>query len=135
MSYYDSSYFNPTTEVVSQSISTTLVWTIIALVLAVVGGITLYFTLFNKNKEGKYKGIISIIYDLVQFKYFIIDDIYRILYLISTIAVTLLSFNFFGNWRFLIFLIGGNIVLRISYEILILFIQLCHDVRNLNNKK
>ena len=57
MSYYDSSYFNPTTEVVSQSISTTLVWTIIALVLAVVGGITLYFTLFNKNKEGKYKGM------------------------------------------------------------------------------
>lgn len=132
MSYYDNSYFTPTT--VQSNITGSLVWTIISLVLAVVGGIALYFTVFSKKNENKYTGFMEVLYNLVHFKYFVIDDLFRILYIISTIAVTLLSFNYIGNWKFLIILLGGNLGLRISYESFMLFIELCHNVRNISNK-
>ena len=50
-----------------------LIWSIIALVLAIVGGIALYFTVFSKKNDGKYTGIMAKLYDLVQFKYFVIE--------------------------------------------------------------
>ena len=137
MNYYDPNYFSNQTNVAraTNAISGQIIWTIIALVLAVVGGIVLYFTIFNQKNEGKYKGVMAVLYDLVHFRYFVIDDLFRILYIISVLAITLLSFSFIGKWQFLVLLIGGNLGLRISYELMMLFLGLCHDVRNLSNKK
>lgn len=132
MSLYDSSYYNAP-KVVS-GVTGSLIWTIIALVLAFVGGITLYFTVFNKKNESKYKGFMAVLYDLVHFRYFVIDDLARIFYIVSALAVTLLSFNFIGKWQFLVMLLGGNLALRITYEFMMLFINLCHDVRDINSK-
>lgn len=132
MQYYDPNY-NVTTGVPS-AVPAIFVWTIISLVLAVVGGIVLYFTVFNKKKEGKYKGILGFLYDLIHFRYFVIDDIVRIAYLVGVIAITLLSFNYIGNWQFLVILIGGNLSLRLSFELIMLFMGLCHDVRDMNKK-
>ena len=134
MSYYDDSYFVGTPEVVKASIDSSLVWMIIALVVAVIGGIALYFTVFNKKNDGKYNGFMAKLYDLVHFKYFVIDDLFRVLYLISAIAVTLLSLQYLANWRFLVILVGGNLALRISFEFFMLFMELCHNVRNIANK-
>ena len=135
MNYYDNSYYYPTTTAVKSAVTGSLIWTIIALVLAVVGGIVLYFTVFSKKNENKYNGVMRVLYDLVQFKYFVIDDIYRILYIVSVLAVTLLSFNYIGKWQFLVILIGGNLVLRVTFECFMLFINLCHNVRDMANKK
>ena len=134
MSYYDNSYFKPV-ESVASKVSPTLGWSIISIVVAVIGGIVLYYTIFNKTNNNKYKGFMKKLYDLVHYQYFVIDDLSKILYIIMTIAVTLLSFNYIGNWKFLIVLVGGNLLLRISFEFLMLFIRLCSDVRELNNKK
>ena len=135
MAYYDNSYFNkPDVTSVTTGVNGQLVWTIIALVLAVVGGIVLYFTVFSKKNDGKYTGFMGTLYDLVHFKYFVIDDLFRILYIMSVLGVTLLSLNYIGKWQFLVVLLGGNLVLRISYEFMMLFIELCHNVRNISNK-
>lgn len=135
MSYYDSSYFNnPTVTTVTSNITGQLIWTIIAIVISIVGGIALYFTVFSKKNDEKYKGVMSIVYNLVHFKYFVIDDIFRILYIISVLFITLYSFSFIGKWQFLVILVGGNLLLRISYEFMMLFMELCHNVRNISNK-
>lgn len=135
MSYYDSSYFNnPTVTTATSHITGQLIWTIIAIVISIVGGIALYFTVFSKKNDEKYKGVMSIVYNLVHFKYFVIDDIFRILYIISVLFITLYSFNFIGRWQFLVILLGGNLLLRISYEFMMLFMELCHNVRNISNK-
>ena len=133
MGYYDTDYFNTPTTV--SRVTGSLVWTIIALVLAIGGGIVLYFTVFSKKNENKYTGFMQKLYNFVHFKYFVIDDLFKILYMVSALSVTLLSLNFIGHWQFLVYLIGGNIVLRISYELFILFIDLCHNVRDIANKK
>ena len=135
MSYYDSSYFNnPTVTTVTSNITGQLIWTIIAIVISIVGGIALYFTIFSKKNDEKYKGVMAVLYNLVHFKYFVIDDIFRILYIISVLFITLYSFSFIGKWQFLVILLGGNLLLRISYEFMMLFMELCHNVRNISNK-
>ena len=135
MSYYDNSYFNTPTANVVNSINSQLIWTIIAIVLSIVGGIVLYFTIFSKKNDEKYTGFMKILYDLVHFKYLVIEDIFRILYIISVLAIILLSFNYIGKWQFLVILVGGNLILRISYEFMMLFIELSHNVRDISNKK
>ncbi len=130
MDLYDFDYVAPTTNQITFSV----VWTIISIVVAIIGGITLYFTVFNKKQTAKYKGFMKYLSEFVNFKYFIIDDLFRILYLISAIMITLLSFTYIGSWKFLTLLILGNLGLRIVYELLLLFNELCLNVREINKK-
>ena len=133
MNYYDYNYGTPT---ISNAISGSLVWIIISLVIAVIGGIALYVTFLNKNNEGKYKGFLGKIYDFFNFKYFLLEDIFKILYLMSAIALTLLSFSYIASnfWKFLAVLILGNVGLRITFELSMLWLDLCHNVREINDK-
>lgn len=133
MSYYDYDLVDPN---YTSSINGSLVWVIISLVLAVLGGITLYFTVFSKNNEKKYKGFMAKLYDIVTFKYFFIDDLFRIVYLISAIAVTLLSFTYVGSSfiTFILVLVFGNVGLRLSFELLMLFTEMCYNIREINKK-
>ncbi len=135
MSYYDPNYFNNVqNNVVSNNVNGQLIWVIISFVLAVIAAVVLYLTVFDKTKDGKYNGFMSKLYDFVHFKYFIIDDLFKIFYLICAISITLVSLAYLGNYKFLLILLGGNLALRISYELLMLFIELCHNVRKISNK-
>lgn len=131
MDMYDVDYYVNTA---SNKISFTLVWSIISVVVAIVGGITLYYTVFSKKNKDKYKGFMKNLYDFVNFKFFIIDDLFRILYLISAIMITLFSFTYLGSWKFVTTLILGNLGLRIIYELMLLFNELCINVREINKK-
>ena len=44
------------------------VWSIIALVIAIIGGICLYFTVFSDKNKEKYTGFMAKFYDFVKFK-------------------------------------------------------------------
>lgn len=135
MSYYDYDLVDPNTTV-GASVNGTLVWMIISLVLAVIGGITLYFTVFSKKNEGKYKGFMSKLYDVITFKYFFIDDLFKLVYLISVIAISLLSFTYIGSnfLSFIMILVFGNIGLRLLFELLMMFTEMCCNVREINKK-
>ncbi len=92
------------------------VWTIVALILAIVGGILVYF-LFIKGNQKLSKGL-KTLKDLLDFKIMLIEPILKILYLIVTIFIILFSFNFIAvNFLvFLLFLILGPVVVRLIYE-------------------
>ena len=57
---------------------------IIAIVLAVVGGIALHFTFLKKSNNGKFKGFWGWMYDFLTFKKMLIENLLKILYLICT---------------------------------------------------
>ena len=87
------------------------VWSIVSLVLAVVGGIALYFTFLRKKNDGKFKGFWGWMYDFLSFKKMFVEEILKVLYYMVAIFITLGSFaviNQFG--MFLVILIGGNIM-------------------------
>ena len=118
MPFYDPNYDAAPSTTVSkayEALNAHLIWSITAIILAIIGGIVLYFTVFNKKNDGKYKGFMSFLYDLAQFKFFVIEDIVKVLYIISVIGVTLLSFSYIGQWQFLVYLLGGNLISRLLF--------------------
>lgn len=121
----------------STSFSGAEVWTIVSIILAVIGGIFLYNTYLNKNKEEEYTGFKKLVYDFFTFKTTIIEPIFRILYLITAIAITLCSFSYLTEnfFQFVSILVFGNLTARLSFELLLLTLKLFKDVSEINASK
>ena len=100
------------------------VWALIAIILAIVGGILVYF-LFVKSKtepKGKFAKWLK---DFLAFKIMWLEPILKVVYYIATIFVILYSFSFLGMVglmggvaiiMFFATLILGPIFVRIMYE-------------------
>lgn len=119
----------------SRSVNGVLIWTIISIIVAIGGGIALYI-IFLKNDKKKYTGFLEKLKDFLNFKVLLLEDILKISYLIIAIFITLYSFGLIGTSviLFLTTLIGGNLVLRISYELSILLIKICQNTSEINSK-
>lgn len=119
---------------VANSIEGAFIWTIISAVLAIGGGITLYFLFLKSNK--KFHNFLDKVRDFFNFKSLLLEELLKITYLILTIFITLSSFSLIAvNFvSFLCTLIFGNIVLRITYELSILLIKICKNTSDINDK-
>ena len=136
---YTNMYSNPT--VVDEAYNTAAefgIWGIIAAVLAIVGGILVYFLFVKKDEEPKNK-CLKWLKDFLSFKTMWIESILKVIYYIGTIFIILASFalinvSFIG---FLITLVGGPIILRLIYEAFIMFIMIWRNTTDIakNTKK
>lgn len=127
-------YYNYNTP--ASSIAKSSIWLIIALVLAIVGGIVAYFLFAKKENKGEYTGFVAWLHDFVNFKKFFVEDILKIMYLISTIYVTLASFNFIGSnfAAFFLILVLGNVGVRIGYEFVLMTLTLVTNTTSIDRK-
>jgi cellulose synthase/poly-beta-1,6-N-acetylglucosamine synthase-like glycosyltransferase len=117
------------------------IWVIIATILAIVGGILVYF-LFVKSKtepKGKFAKWLK---DFLSFKVMWIEPIMKVVYYIATIFTILFSFTFLaaggaGVLVFFITLILGPVITRIVYESFMMFIMIWHNTQEIadNTKK
>jgi len=116
--------------------SGTEIYLIVALVIAILGGIVLYFTFLGKRYDGKFTGFLGGLYDVLNFKKTLLEALLKISYLCLAIYVTLGSFVSIGSnfWQFLLTLVGGNILLRIIYEFSLLMILMYRNIVEINNK-
>ena len=121
------------------------VWGIVAMILAIIGGILVYFLFVNAKKEQKNK-FLKWLKDFLSFKIMWIEPIMKVLYYISTIFVVLYSFTYFGMFNlmggmaflmFLLTLVLGPILIRIVYEATMMFIMIWHNTKEIadNTKK
>ena len=110
------------------------VWTIVSLVLAIVGGITLYFIYLRSSK--KINKFLDKLRDFLNFKVLFLEEILKVTYLVFAIYVTLYSFALIGIdfLAFILTLVLGNVVLRIVYELAILLIKICNNTSEINEK-
>lgn len=99
-------------------IGASAVWSVIALIIAIIGGICLYFTVFSDKNKDKYTGFMAKFYDFVKFKKMFITSFLKALYIVLAIYITLISFGLISTsfLAFLMTLIVGNIVLRVIFE-------------------
>ena len=107
------------------------VWALIAIILAIVGGILVYF-LFVKSKtepKGKFAKWLK---DFLAFKIMWLEPILKVVYYIATIFVILYSFSFLGMVglmggvaiiMFFATLILGPIFVRIMYALKCLYLS------------
>ena len=112
------------------------VWIIISLVVAIIGGICLYFTVFSDKNEGKYEGFMAKLYDFVKFKKMYITVILKVSYLVLAIYLTLVSFTAISTsfLVFLLILIFGNLILRLIYEFSLVLLSIQENVAEINKK-
>ena len=115
------------------------VWIIVSLILAIVGGILIYFLFLSKKNEGKFTGFLGWLYDFLSFKKMFLETLLKITYLIVALYVTLSSFAIIGT-NFLLFLVSlllGNLLVRIGYEFSLILLVICRNTTEIakNTKK
>lgn len=113
-----------------------MIWTIVSAILALIGGIVLYFTVFSNKNEDKYKGFMAWLYDFIKFKKLYITTVLKISYLVGAIFLTLFSFALISVsfLLFLIILTIGNLVLRMIYEFSLVLLSIHENVAEINKK-
>lgn len=126
--------FYDTTTIQGASIDSN--WLIISAILAIVGGITAYVMFVSQKKEKKFSGFVDWLHDFLNFKNFFIEIILKVLYLITAIYITLGSFSFIRTSvaSFFLMLIIGNIIARVSYEMLLMLITIVKNTTEINEK-
>ena len=136
MPNYDQDYVQVITDTTTGSFTATEVWVIISCILAVIGGIALYVMYLSPKNEKNFKGDLLKVHKFFNFKITIIQPILKVLYLISSIAVTLGAFAYIGSnfFKFLFILVVGNIGLRMTFEVLLLLMTLANNVHEINKK-
>ena len=85
-----------------------MIWVVISAILAVIGGIVLYFTFLSKKNEGKFTGFLGWMYDFLTFKKMMI--------------------------AFLMTLVFGNIAARVGYELFLVTLVICRNTTDINKK-
>lgn len=117
------------------------IWMIIAAILAIVGGILVYF-LFVKAKTDPKGKFLKWLKDFLAFKIMWIEPILKVIYYIATIFVVLNSFSFLalggnGVLMWLLTLVLGPIIIRVLYEATMMFIMIWRNTRDIaeNTKK
>ena len=120
----------------SSSAQSASVWIIVSIILAVIGGILIYFLFLSKKNEGKFKGFVGWLYDFLSFKKMFMEALLKITYLIVALYITLSSFALIGVnfWAFLGTLIIGNVVARLIYEFSLLLLVICRNTTEINKK-
>lgn len=126
MGYYDYTSLEQTVNTVKY----TAMWTVVSLILAIIGGILVYF-LFIKGKDLKLSDGLNKLRDLLDFKIMLIEPILKILYLVMTIFVILISFNFItiNFLTFLLTLILGPVIVRIIYEASLMLVMIWKNTK------
>ena len=109
-----------------------LIWIIIAAVLALVGGLVLYFTFLSKKNDGKFKGFLGWLHDFLTFKKMFIENLLRVTYLILTLFVTLSSFAAGSFLAFLATILLGNLAVRVIYEFSLILLVICRNTTEIN---
>lgn len=113
-----------------------MIWIVISAILAVIGGIVLYFTFLSKKNEGKFTGFLGWMYDFLTFKKMMIENLLKILYLIAALFITLGSFALISTSfiAFLMTLVFGNIAARVVYELFLVTLVICRNTTDINKK-
>ncbi len=125
-----SNYYN------SNAIEGAGIWGIIALILAIVGGILIYFLFVKSKTEPKGKFLIWL-KKFLSFKIMWIEPILKVIYYIATIFVVLISFTFLGAGgagflAFLLCLVCGPIAIRLAYEATMMFIMIWRNTEDIS---
>ena len=131
-----SSYYSKNLLGSSSSIADASVWMIVSIILAVIGGILIYFLFLSKKNEGKFNGFVGWLYDFLSFKKMFMEALLKITYLIVALYITLSSFALIGTSfiAFLAMLIIGNVVARLVYEFSLLLLVICRNTTEINKK-
>lgn len=126
-----------------------VIFTIVALVLALAATVLAFIFIVPEKKAAGFNKFLKFVHDLLNFKFFFIEKIVQALYIFSTAYVALFGFlqlfnfstrlTYYGlptiQWHGgsgFLYLILGPVVVRVVYELSMLFLSLVRNVIELN---
>ena len=109
------------------------VWLIVSFILAVIGGLVLYFLFIKPDKKVENK-VLAWFKEFFNFHKMLIEDLLKSTYIVLAIFITLYSFaliaiNFLG---FILTIILGNVILRLVYEASLILIMIWKNTNEIN---
>ncbi len=111
------------------------VWGLIAFIIAIIGGIVIYFLFINNDKKESNK-YLQEVKEFFGFKKMLIEDLLKIIYLILAIFITLYSFELIRESfiAFIFTLLMGNLLLRLVFESILVNIMIWKNTNEINKK-
>ncbi len=108
----------------------------IAVLVAVILGIVMYVTFLKKENEDKYTGWKKLVYDFFNFNKFYTEDIMKLIYILLTAVFVVVGVMmlFVEPATGFILLTLGNVALRVSYELIMMFVILCRKTVSIDKK-
>lgn len=124
------------TNYLTSSVASNSIWLIVSFILAIVGGILVYFLFLSKKNEGKFTGFVAWLYDFLSFKKMFLEALLKITYLVVAIYITLSSFALIGASfiTFLVSLVLGNVMARVVYEFALILLVICRNTTEISKK-
>ncbi len=110
-------------------------WIAISAVLALIGGIIVYLVFISETSE-KFSGFSSWLHKFLNFKKLFIDVVLKVMYVVSALFVTLSSFSFIrvSIATAFLWLIFGNIIVRMVFEFISMLMTLVTNTTEINEK-
>ena len=129
---YDYDYIAGETTKAAANVAGTLIWTIIAFIIAIAAGIMVCFMFVKSDKQVSEN--LKKLKDLLDFKTMLIEPILKVVYISLTIFVILFSFGLISTSfvSFLLTLIFGPIIIRIAYELMMINIMIWKNTKEIN---
>ena len=133
MYYYSST---PSTITSNFSLASLGMWIVISAVIALMGGLVVYFVFLTKENKEKLTGKAKWLYSFLNFDKFFSETLLKIAYIVTAIFITLSSFAVISTsfLSFLCYLVFGNILARICYEFALVILIICKNTTEINAK-
>ena len=109
---------------------------LIALIVSIAIAIIMFVVFMPKENEKNLNGNLKKIYDFLHFKRVYIEEFLKIAYIFGAVFLTIMSFTTlttsFGLFFFII--VFGNILLRISFEFVMMLYRMYQNTQEINKK-
>ena len=109
---------------------------LIAFIIALAATIIIYFVFMDKRNKASYSNPLKRLYDYLHFNNFFMEPILKITYIFSSLYLTISAFGYIGTSFFfcLLILILGNIILRMTFESLMIIYKIYLNLSEINKK-
>lgn len=117
-----------------------VVMTILGVITAIGGTVCAAIFLIPEKRNARYKGFLKILSDFVTFKTLYLDKVLKVLYVLCTLYCVcvgffwLFTFSSVTSVTGLCMLLFGPIVVRLLFELLVMFVLLVNNVIEINNR-
>ena len=111
------------------------VWSIVSLILAIIGAILAYFMFVKPEKKYPNK-FVNWLRSFLNFNEMLIEPILKVTYIFFALFITLGSFSLisFSFVSFLAVLLLGNLFIRVVYEASMMMVGIWKNTKEINKK-
>ena len=110
---------------------------IVGLILAAVATVLAYLFIIPDKARAKLPRFFRAIHDLINFRTMIIESVIKLLYVFCSLGCIIVGILLLFSstvWIGLLVLIAGPLVLRVIYELIMLFVILVQNTISINRK-